>query len=166
VQQDIALTCEDRRMTPKITPFIWYDADPLEVRDFYASVFDDVSPGEPMRSDSETPVGVTVQLGGRDYILFNGGSSATHTHAFSLMIYTEDQEETDYYWNALVADGGEENVCGWLRDKYGVHWQVTPRMLMEVLSSSDSEARERAYQAMLKMKKIVIADIQAAYDGG
>lgn len=152
-------------MTPEITPFIWYDADPREVRDFYASVFDDVGPGEEMRSDSETPVGLTVRLGGRDYTIFNGGPGHPQTNAFSLMVHTNSQEETDYYWNALVADGGKENVCGWLQDKYGVYWQITPRMLIEILGCSDSVARERAFQAMLKMSKIVIADIQAAFDG-
>lgn len=152
-------------MSPQITPFIWIDADPLEARDFYAGIFDDVSPGTEMRSDSETPVGVTVQLGGRDYSLFNGGPGHPQSDAFSLMIYTDTQEETDRYWNALIADGGREIVCGWLQDKYGIYWQVTPRMLMEILASDESEKRERAFQAMLKMTKIEIADIQAAWDG-
>lgn len=152
-------------MSQQITPFIWIDADPLEARDFYAGIFDDVDPGTEMRSDSETPVGVTIKLGGRDYSLFNGGPGHEHTIAFSLMIHTDDQAETDRYWNALTADGGREIECGWLQDKYGLYWQVTPRMLMEILASDNSEARERAFQAMLKMTKIEIAAIQSAWDG-
>jgi 2-polyprenyl-6-hydroxyphenyl methylase/3-demethylubiquinone-9 3-methyltransferase len=152
-------------MSPQITPFIWIDADPLEARDFYAGIFEDVSPGEEMRSDSETPVGVTIKLAGRDYSLFNGGPGHPHTNAFSLMIHTDDQAQTDHYWNALTADGGREIECGWLQDKYGIYWQVTPKILMQALASPDAEARERAFQAMLKMTKIIVADIQAAWDG-
>jgi predicted 3-demethylubiquinone-9 3-methyltransferase (glyoxalase superfamily) len=81
------------------------------------------------------------------------------------MIYTDDQEQTDRYWEALIADGGEEKACGWVNDKYGVSWQVTPRLMMEILAGDDAEGRERAFNAMLTMRKLIVADLQAAYDG-
>jgi predicted 3-demethylubiquinone-9 3-methyltransferase (glyoxalase superfamily) len=81
------------------------------------------------------------------------------------MIYTADQEQTDRYWNALIADGGKEMPCGWLNDKYGIRWQVTPTVMMEMLSSEDAEARGRAFNAMLTMHKLIVADLQAAFDG-
>lgn len=99
------------------------------------------------------------------YSLFNGGPGFPHTNAFSLMIYTDDQEQTDRYWNALLADGGEAHACGWLTDKIGLKWQVTPKFMMDVLASDDAEGRERAFNAMLTMQKLIVAELQAAYEG-
>jgi predicted 3-demethylubiquinone-9 3-methyltransferase (glyoxalase superfamily) len=152
-------------MTPQITPFIWFDADPHEVRDFYAGIFDDLETLSEMRGPDGDVLGVTVSVGGSQFSLFNGGPGHPQSDAFSLMIQTDDQEQTDRYWDALIADGGEENVCGWLKDKYGINWQVTPRLMMDVLAGDDADGRKRAFDAMLTMRKLIVADLQAAYDG-
>jgi predicted 3-demethylubiquinone-9 3-methyltransferase (glyoxalase superfamily) len=152
-------------VTLQVVPFIWFDADPLEVRDFYAGVFDDFETLSEMRGPEGEVLGLTVSINGSPHNLFSGGPGHPQTDAFSLMIYTEDQEQTDRYWDALTADGGEELVCGWLKDKFGVHWQVTPRLMMDALASDDAEGRKRAFEAMLTMRKLIVADLQAAYDG-
>jgi predicted 3-demethylubiquinone-9 3-methyltransferase (glyoxalase superfamily) len=152
-------------MSPQITPFIWFDADPHEVRDYYASIFDNFEALSEMRGPDGTALGHTVSIDGNQYVLFNGGAGYPHTNAFSLMIVTDDQEQTDRYWNALTADGGEEDPCGWLRDKYGVKWQITPKSMMAMLSSDDAEARTRAFNAMLTMHKLIVADLEAAFKG-
>jgi predicted 3-demethylubiquinone-9 3-methyltransferase (glyoxalase superfamily) len=152
-------------MSPQITPFIWFDADPYEVRDYYAGIFDDFETLSEMRGPDGTVLGVIVSIDGNQYNLFNGGAGYPHTNAFSLMIYTDDQEQTDRYWNALSADGGEEHACGWVFDKYGVKWQVTPKFMMDVLASDDADGRARAFNAMLTMHKLILADLQAAFNG-
>jgi predicted 3-demethylubiquinone-9 3-methyltransferase (glyoxalase superfamily) len=152
-------------MTPQITPFLWLDADPIEVRDHYAAIFDDLEPLELMSSGDDVVIGASFRLGGREYSVFNGGPQFPQTEAFSLMIYTDDQEQTDGYWDALIADGGAESACGWLKDKYGVSWQVTPRVLMDYLAGDDAEGRKRAFDVMLTMRKLIIADLEAAYKG-
>ncbi|MBI4898800.1 MAG: VOC family protein [Actinobacteria bacterium] len=150
-------------MTPQITPFIWFDADPYEVRDFYAGIFDDFETLSDLRGPDGKVLGVSVRIGESQYNFFNGGPGHPHSDAFSLMIYTDDQEQTDRYWTALIADGGEESVCGWLKDKFGVNWQVTPRLMMDVLAGDDAEGRRRAFDAMLGMRKMFVDELQAAY---
>jgi predicted 3-demethylubiquinone-9 3-methyltransferase (glyoxalase superfamily) len=152
-------------MTPQITPFIWLDADPREVRDYYFSIFDDTAEVFQMPGPGEGPMGIAISIGGNPYILFNGGPQYPQTEAFSLMISAEGQDEVDRYWDALTADGGEESECGWLKDKYGVSWQVVPTVMPEVLGGPDPEGRKRATEAMLAMKKLIIADLEAAYAG-
>lgn len=151
-------------MSPQISPFIWFAADPHEVRDYYACIFDEFETQSEMRGPDGTVLGFTVSIDGLQCCLFNGGPGHPQTDSFSLMIYTDDQEQTDRYWNALAADG-EESVCGWLKDKYGVNWQVTPRLMMDILAGSDAEGRKRAFEAMLTMRKLIVADLQSAYDG-
>lgn len=151
-------------MTTQITPFIWFDADPLEVRDYYAGIFDNFETQSEMRGPDGDVLGFTVSIDGQPITLFNGGPGHPQTDAFSLMVYTENQEQTDRYWDALTADGAE-NVCGWLTDRYGVHWQITPRLMMEILAGDNAEGRKRAFDAMLTMRKLIVADLQAAYDG-
>jgi predicted 3-demethylubiquinone-9 3-methyltransferase (glyoxalase superfamily) len=152
-------------MSPQISPFIWFDADPTEIRDYYAGIFDDFETLNDMRGADGTLLGFTVRICGSQYGLFNGGPGFPHSNAVSLMIYTDDQQQTDRYWNALIADGGEAQACGWVIDKYGVRWQVTPKFMMDVLAGDDAEGRERAFNAMLTMHKLVIADLEAAYKG-
>lgn len=152
-------------MSPQITPFIWFDADPFEVRDYYAGIFDNFETLSEMLGPDGTVLGVTVRIGGAQYSFFNGGPGHPQSDAISLMIYTDDQEQTDRYWNALIADGGEESACGWLKDKYGVNWQVTPRLMMEILESDDAEGRKRAFEAMLTMRKLIVADLKSAFGG-
>lgn len=152
-------------MTTEIQPFIWFDADPHEVRDYYAGIFDDFETLKELRGPDSKVLGFTIRIGDSEYSLFNGGAGYPHTNAFSLMIYTDDQEQTDRYWDALIADGGEALPCGWLTDKYGIKWQVTPRLMMDILAGDDAEGRERAFSAMLTMHKLIVADLQAAFDG-
>jgi predicted 3-demethylubiquinone-9 3-methyltransferase (glyoxalase superfamily) len=151
-------------MSPQITPFIWLDADPREARDYYFSVFEDTAEVFQMPGPGDAPMGIAISIDGDPYILFNGGPGHPQTDAFSLMISAEGQEEVDRYWDALTAEG-EEGECGWLKDKYGVSWQIVPTVLPEVLGGPDAEGRARATQAMLNMRKLVIAELQAAYDG-
>lgn len=152
-------------MSPQITPFIWLDADPREVRDFYLSIFDDAAEVFQMPGPGEAPMGIAISIEGNPYILFNGGPDHPQTPAFSLMISAEGQDEVDRYWDALLAGGGREDQCGWLQDKYGVSWQVVPTVLPEVLGGPDPEGRARAGQAMMGMKKLIVAELQAAYEG-
>ena len=152
-------------MSPQIVPFIWFDADPFEIRDYYAGIFDDFETLSEMRGPDGTVLGFTVTINGSQYGLFNGGPGFPHSNAVSLMIYTDDQAQTDRYWDALIADGGEPNACGWLTDKYGVKWQVTPKFMMEVLSGDNAEGRERAFNAMLTMHKLDLAELKAAFEG-
>lgn len=105
------------------------------------------------------------ELGGLPIAALNAHSHAPYNEAFSFLVETEDQAETDYYWNALTAGGGKEQPWGWLSDKFGVYWQVTPKILLRMIGDSDKERAARVMQAMYKMKKIIIADIERAYRG-
>ncbi|WP_434795555.1 VOC family protein [Streptomyces albidoflavus] len=151
----------------KITTNLWFDGQAEEAAAFYTSLFEDArilgverftdaGPGEP-----GSVVTVTFQLAGQEFVAINGGPEFTFTEAISLSVNCETQEEVDRYWAALTADGGEEVQCGWLKDKYGLSWQIVPRALVELLASSDREAATRATRAMLEMKKL---DIQALRD--
>lgn len=152
-------------MTPEITPFIWFDADPREVRDFYADIFDDLETDYEMPGPDGVPMGVAISIGGRQLFLFNGGPNHPQTIAFSLAVTAEGQDQVDHYWAALAADGGSHNVCGWLQDKYGVSWQIWPSVLPELLGGPDPAASARVHQAVQEMTKLIVADLQAAYDG-
>ncbi|KLJ03608.1 VOC family protein [Streptomyces albidoflavus] len=151
----------------KITTNLWFDGQAEEAAAFYTSLFKDgrvlgverfteAGPGEP-----SSVVTVTFRLAGQEFVAINGGPEFTFTEAISLSVDCETQEEVDRYWEALTADGGEEVQCGWLKDKYGLSWQIVPRALVELLASSDREAAARATRAMLEMKKL---DIQALRD--
>jgi len=143
----------------KITPFLWFEKDADEAAAFYVSVFEDaeITGGMPGLT-------VSLRLFEQDVVLLNGGPQFPQTEAFSFVIDCESQDEVDYYWNALTADGGEESMCGWLKDKYGVSWQVTPRRLLELVQDPDPARAQRAQAAMMKMQKIVISDLEAAAD--
>jgi predicted 3-demethylubiquinone-9 3-methyltransferase (glyoxalase superfamily) len=106
-----------------------------------------------------------INIFGQDVMLLNGGPQFRFNEAVSLYVETEDQAETDRYWNALIADGGEESMCGWLKDRYGLSWQIIPKQLQQCLGGSDKAGANRAMQAMLKMHKIVVADLEKAYAG-
>lgn len=151
-------------MTTTITPFIWFDADPREVRDFYAGIFPELETVYAMPGPEGVPFGLTIKLFGREYFLFNGGPAHPQTHAFSLVVEAEGQAEVDRLWDALAADGGSHNVCGWLQDKYGVSWQIWPSILTELLDPVDPEAAMRVHQAVQGMTKLVVTELQAAYD--
>jgi predicted 3-demethylubiquinone-9 3-methyltransferase (glyoxalase superfamily) len=158
-------------MQQKIVPNLWFDGQAEEAANFYVSVFKDGkvltkadypedSPGEP-----GTTMVVEWELMGQRFVGINGGSQFKFDEAVSFQITCEDQEEIDYYWEALTADGGSEGPCGWLKDKFGLSWQVTPKGMDDVFSDPDKERASRAMQAMMKMKKLDIAELQAAADG-
>ncbi len=149
----------------KITPFLWFDKEARVAAKFYTSVFKDSKIKTPQTFD-DTPSGsvdiITIELFGQDFTLMSAGPQFKFTEAISFVIDCADQEEVDYYWERLTADGGEESQCGWLKDKFGVSWQVVPRQLNECLSNPDPEKAKKAMQAMLQMKKIIIADLEKA----
>jgi predicted 3-demethylubiquinone-9 3-methyltransferase (glyoxalase superfamily) len=158
-------------MTKKIaknTICLWYDRDAEAAARFYAATFPDSSVAAVHRSPSDYPGGkagdvLTVEfiVAGLPCMGLNGGSTFKHNESFSFQIATDSQEETDRYWNAIVGNGGQESQCGWCKDKWGISWQITPRALTEALAVG-GEVAKRAFEAMMKMKKIDVAAIEAA----
>src|SRR5690242_6584621 len=161
---------ESRTMT-KNTVCLWYDRNAEEAARFYAATFPQSSVSAVHRAPADYPDGkagdaltVAFTVVGIPCIGLNGGPHYKHTEAFSFQIATEDQEETDRYWNAIVGNGGQESQCGWCKDKWGVSWQITPRVLTDALAKG-GDAAKRAFQAMMPMKKIDVAAIEAAVRG-
>jgi predicted 3-demethylubiquinone-9 3-methyltransferase (glyoxalase superfamily) len=160
---------EEHVMAQKITPWLWFDGNAEEAMNFYVSVFKDAEAVEVTRfpEDSPMPAGtmtVSFKLFGLEFAGLNGGPDFTFNESISFQIDCEDQAEVDYYWTSLTADGGEESMCGWLKDKFGVSWQVTPRQLGELMSDPDPAKANAVTQAMLQMRKLEVAKLQAAYD--
>ena len=150
----------------KITPSLWFDTQAEEAMNFYVSIFKNSKVGSVQRVGPEGPVmSVTFQLEGQEFMALNAGPQFKFNEAISFFVDCKTQEEVDELWNKLVSDGGEESMCGWLKDKYGLSWQIVPSALGEMLGDQDPEKANRAMQAMLKMQKIIIADLQRAYDG-
>ena len=145
--------------TTTITPFLWFDNTVPQAVDFYTSVFPDAK--VEMKSDFLA----IFEIQGQRFYALNGGPQFKFTEAVSFFISVDTQEEVDYYWDKLISGGGEPSMCGWLKDKFGLSWQVIPRKLMEYQASPDRAAADRANQAMLKMRKIVIADLDRAFVG-
>jgi predicted 3-demethylubiquinone-9 3-methyltransferase (glyoxalase superfamily) len=157
--------------TAKNTICLWYDKDAEAAARFYAEVFPDSSVSAVHRAPSDYPSGkagdvLTVEftVAGIPCLGLNGGPAFRHSEAFSFQIATDDQQETDRYWNAIVGHGGQESACGWCKDKWGISWQITPRALTEALAVGGDEAR-RAFAAMMDMGKIDVAAIEAARRG-
>jgi predicted 3-demethylubiquinone-9 3-methyltransferase (glyoxalase superfamily) len=155
----------------KNTVCLWFDKDAEAAANFYAQTFPDSAVTAVHRAPADYPSGkqgdvLTVEftVAGIPCIGLNGGPAFTHDEAFSFQISTEDQEENDRYWNAIVGNGGKESACGWCKDKWGISWQITPRTLMEALAAGGAEAK-RAFAAMMEMRKIDIAAIDAARRG-
>lgn len=155
----------------KNTICIWYDNDAEGAARFYAKTFPDSSVGAVTTAPSNFPSGkkgevLTVEftVAGVACVGLNGGPAFKQSEAFSFQIVTADQAETDRYWNAIVGNGGEESACGWCKDKWGVSWQITPKVLLDAMSAGGDEAA-RAFEAMMTMKKIDIAAIEAARRG-
>ncbi|MFZ0242985.1 MAG: VOC family protein [Desulfobacterales bacterium] len=159
-------------MTNKNTVCLWYDGAALEAARFYAETFPDSAVGEIFRAPGDYPDGrqgdvltVAFTVAGISYVGLNGGTQIKHNEAFSFQIATDDQAETDRLWNAIVGNGGQESDCGWCKDKWGLSWQITPRALLAAISDPDRAAAKRAFDAMMTMKKIDIAAIEAARRG-
>jgi len=157
---------------PKNAVCLWFDGTAEEAATFYAATFPQTevtriirTPGEDPGSESGKVLVVEFTCLGIPAIGLNGGPQYRHSEAFSFQVITEDQEETDRYWDAIVGHGGEESQCGWCKDKWGISWQITPRQLMDIYDDPDPAATQRAFQAMLTMKKIDIATIEAARAG-
>lgn len=155
----------------KNTICLWYDKDAEAAAKFYAETFPDSRVGKVHRAPADYPGGKEGQALVVDFTVvgiacvgLNGGPIFPHTEAFSFQIMTEDQAETDRYWNAIVGNGGKESECGWCKDRWGVNWQITPRTLTEAMAKGGAEAK-RAFDAMMTMKKIDVAKIDAARRG-
>ncbi|MGH3663728.1 MAG: VOC family protein [Micromonosporaceae bacterium] len=153
----------------KITTYLWFDKEAEAAVDFYTSVFDDSRVLDVQRLDvpgQEPSVAtvVTFELAGQRFIALNGGPQFTFNEAISLYVDCENQQEVDELWEKLTADGGEPGPCGWLKDKFGVSWQVIPRTLTDLMSDPDPVKSRRVVQAMLQMKKINIKALQDAYE--
>ncbi|WP_332609860.1 VOC family protein [Achromobacter sp. ESBL13] len=159
-------------MIPKNTICLWFDGAALEAARFYARTFPDSSVDAVHHAPSDYPSGkegevLTVQFTvmGIPCLGLNGGPAFQHNESFSFQVATDDQEETDRYWNAIVGNGGRESECGWCKDKWGLSWQITPRVLTEAYTGPDRAAAKRVFEAMMTMSKIDVARIEAARRG-
>src|ERR1700747_385979 len=159
----------------KITPFLWFDNQAEDAVKFYTSIFKDTKIGRISRPTEETgekprrPVGsvltIEFEIDGQKFVALNGGPLFKFNESISFVVNCETQEEVDYFWRKLTADGGEESQCGWLKDKFGLSWQVTPTVLIDMLHDKDPEKTERVMKAMLQMEKIDIKALKVAYGG-
>jgi predicted 3-demethylubiquinone-9 3-methyltransferase (glyoxalase superfamily) len=159
-------------MAAKNTICLWFDGDALEAATFYAATFPDSTVGAVHYAPGDYPSGkqgdaLTVEFTviGIPCLGLNGGPIFKHNEAFSFQVATDDQDETDRLWSAIVDNGGEESDCGWCKDKWGISWQITPRALVAAITDPDPDAAKRAFEAMMQMQKIDIATIEAARRG-
>jgi predicted 3-demethylubiquinone-9 3-methyltransferase (glyoxalase superfamily) len=143
--------------TPRITPFLWFDGNAHLAVSFYTSIFHN------SKVIQIHPLVSTFELDGQRLMAINGGPNFKFTEAISLFVSCETQEEVDYYWEKLLSDGGRENMCGWLKDKFGLSWQIVPSILGELMSDPDRNRSDRVMQAMLRMKKLDIKTLKEAY---
>ena len=173
MQHKDAIMASNRKdqAVPKNTICVWYDKDAEAAARFYAKTFPDSAVGAIHRAPGDYPDGkqgdvlvVEFTVAGVACIGLNGGPAFKQTEAFSFQIATDDQQETDRYWNAIVGNGGQESACGWCKDRWGVSWQITPRILTAAIAAGGAEAK-RAFDAMMDMKKIDVAAIEAARRG-
>jgi len=159
-------------MTSKNTVCLWFDGTALDAAHFYAATFPDSAVGDVFRAPGDFPGGkagdvltVLFTVAGIPCLGLNGGPMFRHSEAFSFQIATDSQEETDRLWNAIVGNGGQESECGWCKDRWGLSWQITPRVLTDALAHPDPQVGRRAFEAMMTMRKIDVARIEAAVRG-
>jgi predicted 3-demethylubiquinone-9 3-methyltransferase (glyoxalase superfamily) len=158
-------------ISQKITPFLWFDTEAEEAVNFYTSIFKDAKVGRVMRTGDAGPppkgrvLTIEFTLEGMEFVALNGGPQYKFTEAVSFQINCETQKEVDHYWDGLLAGGGTTQACGWLKDKYGLSWQVTPVVLYKMLTDPDAEKSGRAMKQMMEMVKLDIAPLQKAYEG-
>jgi predicted 3-demethylubiquinone-9 3-methyltransferase (glyoxalase superfamily) len=159
-------------MAPKNTLCLWFNGTAVDAANFYAATFPDSAVGQIFRAPSDYPAGkqgdvltVAFTVVGIPCIGLNGGPQCQHSEAFSFQIATDDQAETDRLWNAIVNNGGQASQCGWCKDRWGLSWQITPRVLIEGISDPDPAVARRVFEAMMGMGKIDIAGIEAARRG-
>jgi predicted 3-demethylubiquinone-9 3-methyltransferase (glyoxalase superfamily) len=160
---------------PKITPFLWFDNQAEQAVKFYTSIFKNSKVGKILRygeeaskiSESGRPPGsvltIEFEIEGQKFTALNGGPQFKFNESVSFVVNCETQDEVDYFWKKLTADGGKESACGWLKDKFGLSWQVVPRALIEMLQDKDPKKSERVMKAMLQMQKIDIQKLRTAY---
>lgn len=146
-------------MKNPIYPCLWFDGNAKQAAEFYCSVFKN------SKILSDTAMVVIFELNGKKFMGLNGGAHFKFNEAVSFVIDCENQEEVDYYWNALIENGGMESMCGWLKDKFGLSWQVVPVIVSQLIGNADRKKAERAMQALMKMKKLEIQKLQDAFDG-
>ena len=154
-----------------ITTFLWFDEQALEAAEFYCSLFPDSKLGgvSYYRADAQRPAGsvltVEFELFGQPWVALNGGPQFPHSEAVSFQVRCDTQDEIDHLWDTIVGNGGEESMCGWCKDRWGVSWQIIPSVLSEVLSGADGGAADRAFAAMMQMRRLDIAALKAAAAG-
>lgn len=146
----------------KITPFLWFDTQAEEAMNFYVSLFKNSKVKDISRRPDGRAFIVSFELDGQEFMGLNAGPQFKFNEAVSMYVDCADQAEVDYFWNALTADGGEESQCGWLKDKYGLSWQIVPRQLPALMNDPDPAKSQRVMDAMLKMQKIIVVDLQKA----
>ena len=159
----------------KINPFLWFDDQAEEAVNFYTSLFKNSKIGRILRYTEEAaenagrPVGsvltIEFEIEGQKFVALNGGPLFTFNESVSFVVNCETQQEVDYFWEKLTADGGEKSACGWLKDRFGLSWQITPTVLIDMLHDKDPEKAKRIMKTMLQMQKIEIPKLKAAYDG-
>lgn len=148
----------------KITPFLWFNDNAEEAMNFYVSVFKDARIGNVHKTGGKL-LTASFTINRQDFMVLNGGPLFKFNESVSFFVNCVDQQEVDYLWDTLTADGGQPSRCGWLKDKYGLSWQIVPQMLTSVLWGPNTEASQRAMNAMMQMGKLDIAKLQAAYNG-
>jgi len=157
----------------KITPFLWFDDQAEQAAKFYTSIFKNSKVGRILRYDENAakaagrPLGsvltIEFEIEGQKFVALNGGPQFKFNESVSFVVNCETQDEVDYFWTKLTADGGQESACGWLKDKFGLSWQITPTVLIDMLHDKDADKAESVMKAMLEMQKIDIAKLNAAY---
>jgi predicted 3-demethylubiquinone-9 3-methyltransferase (glyoxalase superfamily) len=157
---------------PEMTTCLWFDDQAKDAAEYYVRIFPNSKVtdieyyGEAGPRPAGTVLTVSFEIDGRPFLALNGGPEFTFDEAVSIQVHCQDQAEVDYYWNALTADGGQESQCGWLKDRFGFSWQIVPNRLTELLKDADPGRAQRAMMAMLQMRRIVIADLEAAAAAG